>query len=288
MSRRHIIGFGLLLTAATAVPAYAQPAQLPTPQTMQTDFPACTKKATDADQELAKQKFIAARQDSEEGNYDTAIKRFKVAYDLDCSKPELLLIISSVFEKKGDKQAALAALEVYTQRAPKDSPDMPTTLTKIENLKKQLAAAPPPTASSSAPPKEEVQEHSVAPWIVVGIGGAALITGIVLHLTASYPAGCMPDAEPEPKCTRQPKDPPSTDPDPNVDSVVVARGKEAGQIHGRKVAGTISILAGSGLIVGGLIWHFIEPTGPKTTTGIRRLTPTIAPGFGGLSYGGTF
>jgi hypothetical protein len=287
MSRRHIIGFGLLFTVATAVPAYAQPAQLPTPQTMQSDFPACTKKASDADQELAKQKFIAARQDSEEGNYDTAIKRFKVAYDLDCSKPELLLIISSAFEKKGDKQAALAALEVYTQRAPKDSPDMPTTLTKIDNLKKQIAAAPPPTASSSATPKEEVQEHSVLPWVVVGLGGAAIITGIVLHLTAPYPDGCNPDEGTTGKCVRTASDPPAP-PAGEKDTLIEQRGADAGNAHGRRVAGTITILAGAGLVVGGLAWHFLEPTGPKTTTGIRRLSPTIAPGFGGLSYGGTF
>lgn len=287
MSRRkHIIGFGLLVACATAVPAYAQPTQVPTAQSMATDFPACTKKASDADQELAKQKFIAARQDSEEGNYDTAIKRFKVAYDLDCSKPELLLIISSAFEKKGDKQAALAALEVYTQRAPKDAPDMATTLTKIENMKKQLASAPPPTASSSAPPKEEVQEHTVFPWIVAGIGAAGVITGVVLHLTASYPANCDPDIEGG-KCTRTEAQ--SKLPEPDASDSLQADQDEATGVRNRKVTGTVFILAGSAVLVGGLVWHFVEPTGPKTTGKTKRqFLPSIAPGFAGLSYGGTF
>lgn len=296
MSRRkHIIGFGLLVAAATTLPAYAQPAQLPTAPSMANDFPVCTKKATDSDQDLAKQKFIAARQDYEEGNYDTAIKRFKTAYDLDCSKPELLLVISSAFEKKGDKQAALAALEVYTQRAPKDSPDMPTTQLKIENLKKQMASAPP-TASSSAPPAGggsgagENQEHTIFPWLVVGVGGAALVTGVVLAVTApDYPVNCNPDIG-DGKCTR---DPPLSANAPDSekatsDAKLKADTEEAGRVRTYRTAGPVLMVVGGALVVGGLVWHFLEPTGPKSASGRRRLTPAVAPGFAGLSYGGTF
>lgn len=284
MSRRkHILGFGLLLGAATAVPAYAQPTQLPTAQSMATDFPACTKKATDAEQEQAKQKFIAARQDSEESNHDSAIKRYKLAYDLDCSKPELLIMIANSFEKKsepGSKQAALAALEVYTQRAPKDAPDYATTLTRIENMKKAINSSPPPTASSSNGGKtEEPQgEHSIVPWLVVGAGGVAIVTGLVLSLFP-YPDGCDPDST-----SKEGKEGVCTGPNATENQ------STAGTVKGMHTAGPIVMIGGGVLVAGGLIWHFLEPTGPKSTTGkIRRnITPTFAPGYGGLSYGGTF
>ena len=62
----------------------------------------------------------------------------------------------------------------------------------------------------------------------------------------------------------------------------------AGRHRDQPRNGFIVMAAGGVAIVGGLVWHFLEPTGPKPATGFRRLTPTIAPGFGGLSYGGTF
>ena len=281
--RKHIIGMGLLLGCVTALPAYAQQSvQLPTAQTMANDFPVCTKKATEVEQEQARQKFIAARQDSDEGQYDTAIKRFKIAYDLDCSKPELLLMIATAFEKKGDltsKQAAVAALEVYTQRAPKDAPDMATTLTKIDNMKKALSTTPPPSASNGngASKPEEPHEHSVVPWIVVGVGGAALVTGLVLSFIP-YPDGCSTDNQANGK--------PGTCTGPNADANL----STAGTVHGLHIGGPITAAVGGAMIVGGLVWHFLEPTGTKSSsTGVRRnFSPTIAPGFGGLSYGGTF
>lgn len=280
MSRKYTFGFALLVATATTLPAYAQPSQLPTPQSMASDFPVCTKKASDADQEIAKQKFIAARQDYEEANYDSAIRRFKGTYELDCSKPELLLIISSAFEKKGDKPSALAALEVYTQRAPKDAPDMPTTLTKIENMKKQLAATPPPTKEPppSAPPKEkeEEQEHTIWPWLVVAAGGAGIAGGIVaIAIAPDLPLDCDQDKT---SCTRRPDE---------SDSDYEERQSQAGKHVWQPIWGGVAIGAGALLVVGGLVWHFLEPTGPKTSSR-RQLAPSVAPGFAGLSYGGTF
>lgn len=274
MSRRkHIFGFGLLVAAATSVPAYAQqPNSMPTAATMATDFPACTKKPSDGDMELAKQKFIAARQDYEEANYDNALKRFKTAYEYDCTKPELLLIVSSAFEKKSDVKAALAALEVYLQRAPKDAPDVPTTQAKIENLKKEANKAPPPVASSSAPANEN-QEHSIVPWIVVGVGAATLITGLVLTLVP-YPDGCNPDTS---KCTMTGSQTPQD---------VADNQSAAGNVHGMNTAGPYVMIGGGVIAAGGLVWHFLEPTGPKSPT--SHFTPSVAPGFAGLSYGATF
>jgi len=53
------------------------------------------------------------------------------------------------------------------------------------------------------------------------------------------------------------------------------------------VRGVGIAVAGVGLagIVGGLVWHFVEPTGPAKTA---TFLPAIGPGYAGLSFGASF
>ena len=41
-----------------------------------------------------------------------------------------------------------------------------------------------------------------------------------------------------------------------------------------------------GWLGGGLLWHFLEPTGPKEKS--ARIAPAVGPGFAGLSLTGKF
>ncbi|MBX3229785.1 MAG: tetratricopeptide repeat protein [Labilithrix sp.] len=276
MSRRtQIFGAGVLLAAALSRPgiAAAQPASSSPPAPAASDYPPCTPKG---DSEEGKRKYIAARQDYDEGNYDSALKRFKDAYAIDC-KPELLLLVASTYERKGERQQALAALEAYVQRAPKDSPEMPTTQAKIENLKKQIAtASPPPPPPQQPPPQPQVeqQEHTIWPWLVVGAGVLAVGIGVAVVLTSpDLPEGCSEDTL---KCTQQPG---------QSDVAFQKAQDQAGAAKWQPMWGGVTIGGGAVLIAGGLVWHFLEPTGPKENA---RLTPSVGPGFAGLSYGGSF
>lgn len=274
MRRKHIIGLGLLLAAVTSVPAFAQPAGQ--------GYASCTKTVTAGESELAHQKYIAGKQDYDEGNYDSALRRFRDAYTLDCTKHELLIIISAAYERKGDKKEAVDALETYVARSP-GAPDAGTYQAKIENLKKQLAAAQPPPATTpteppptTPPPKEDVQGHSVFPWILTGAGVAALGVGIVLIATApKLPDGCDKDQQ-------------TCRPLPNESAQAFEdRQSEAGRSAGQPLAGTIVTLGGGALVVGGLLWHFLEPTGTKETAK-PKLRPSVSPGYAGLALGGRF
>jgi hypothetical protein len=263
------------------VPALAQSGSSTQSQQLASDFPVCNKKASDADIELAKQKFIAARQDSEEGAYDMALRRFRDAYNLDCSKPELLLTVSVTYERKGDKPSALAALELYMQRVPKDTPDLGTTQAHIDNLKKDIAKAPPPStsASGSAQPGGEVQEHTIYPWIVAGVGLAAVAVGVVLIATTpSLPSNCKTASN---DCSQLPNE--------TKDQLQSDR-NQAGASQQQPTYGLIVIVSGGVLVAGGLIWHFLEPTGPKSAGFLspKNLTPAAGPGYGGLFYGAKF
>ena len=266
MRRKHFIGFGLLLAAATSVPAFAQPAG-------QQGYPSCTKTVSSAESELAHQKYIAGKQDYDEGNYDSAIRRFRDAYTLDCTKHELLIIISAAYERKGDKREAVNALETYVARSP-GAPDVGTYQAKIENLKKQIAAAPP-TASGRTAEGAEVHEHTLYPWLVAGVGVLALGVGIPLLVTAKIPDGCNADTD---VCDRKPGE---------SDRDYAQRRDDAGNAAGQSLAGKILVATGGALVVGGLVWHFLEPTGPKEKAK-TKLRPAVAPGYAGLAVGGTF
>jgi len=263
---------GLLFAAAVSAPTAAH-AQQPANAA---DYPACAKTTENNDE--AKRKFIAARQDYEEGNYDSALKRFRDAYALDC-KPELLLLIAATWERKGDRQQALTALELYVQRAPKDAPDMSTTQQKIENLKRLIATQPPPPPPPMTPPPAQVEqhEHTIYPWLVVGLGAAGIAAGIILLVTVpELPPNCMIDVE---RCIRR-------DPLQSNDSFADDQAR-AGDHKGQPLVGGIVTAAGGLVVAGGLIWHFLEPTGPKERSA-RRLVPTVAPGFAGLSFTSKF
>jgi hypothetical protein len=243
-------------------------AWLATPSAHADTYPDCAKQPSSGDPEVAHQKYIAGKQDYDEGNYDSAIRRFKDAYTLDCTKHELLVIISAAYERKGDKKEAASALEAYVARAP-NSPDVGTYQAKIDNLKRQMTTATPP-----APQPPPAPEHTIYPWIAVAVGGTALAVGVaILVTTPSLPVGCSKTTT---TCQQVP------DPKEQAD-----RESQAGRAKDQPTIGIIVMVAGGAVAVGGLVWHFLEPTTPKETAK-TRLSPMVAPGLAGLSLGGSF
>ena len=262
-----------LSAAVSSVPAYAQSSGASV-----TPYPAaCASLAvTQTKSDEAHAFYNAGRALYDEGNYDGAVAQFRESYKRDCSKHELLIIISRSHELKGDKVEAVRALELFRERV-KDSPDEGTHRTKIENLKKQIAAQPPPPPPVATPPAE-VREHTVAPWIVVGIGGAALVAGVIVLVTSpSLPTGCNAGTK---LCTAI----------AGEDSGAFDKRKdEAGTFRSQPIIGGAIIAGGAVLVAGGLLWHFLEPTGPVAKGSLSpKLTPNVAPAYAGMSFGGTF
>ena len=116
-------------------------------------------------------------------------------FHLDCNATGTLLNIANAYERLADLQNAIFALEAYVKRKP-DADDVEKIKRRIENLRTRLASMPAPTASASAsaapttsasigtppelPPPPPVKPYGVAPWITVGVGGAALVAGAIL------------------------------------------------------------------------------------------------------------
>ncbi len=309
LSRYKAAGLGLLFAVALSVPALAQPSGYPTGQ----PYPTCTKPVSTQDSEAAHNKYTAGKVDYDEGNNDKALSRFNEAYKLDCTKHELLIIISAAWDKKGEKAEAARALETFLERAQNVAEaDRLTYQKKIERLKEdakaKAAATPPPTATATTPPSGGGEEggHTVYPWLVAGAGVVALAVGIVLVATApSLPPGCVKKGDPlkdangntlkDPQtgqdqiaasdtCKRVDTDPQVPDPQ---NEPLAQRQKDAGRSQEQPVYGAVVAAIGGALIVGGVLWHFLEPTGEKTT-GKTRVVPAVTPSYGGLFLTHTF
>jgi hypothetical protein len=312
-----------LVGIVVAVPALAQqPSSYPA---------ACdSAKVSKGDVDRAHTVFLSGKGFLDEANYDKAISYFKDAYSIDCSVHGILPIIATAYERKGDKAEAIKALEEYVKRAPTAS-DHEIIERRMKNLRDQLAQEHPtatataPTATSSggtgtAPtgPTATVEptatststaptstttggappfDHSVVPWVVVGVGAAAAITGVVV-----FALGAKDVSDAEQKC---PTHETCTDPAAR-DTGNTGRTLETAGI----VVGAVGIAAAAG----GLVWHFMEgppssssgslrvrngngagapsEEGPRANASLRAKAllphPVLAPGYAGLSVGASF
>jgi hypothetical protein len=132
--------------------------------------------------------------------------------------------------------------------------------------------APEPPAPSPAPPPSDVprpvpSEHTVLPWIVVALGGAAVAGGIVvLATTPDRPENCDASSR---TCTRL---------SGQSERDYRAQQDLAGRADVQPVLGLV--IAGAGVVVAaaGLLWHFLEPTSrAPAPPGTSRRAPLADP-----------
>ncbi len=137
------------------------------------------------------------------------------------------------------------------------------------------APAPAPSAPNDPAP-DSSRHHTVFPWIVVGVGVATIGAGLVVIVSSpSLPSGCSQTSQ---TCTRQPNEQVSD---------FEKRQKDAGQSESQPVLGFIVGGIGLGVVGAGLLWHFLEPTGPERAGGLR-FTPWAGPGSAGGALGASF
>jgi hypothetical protein len=293
--RKPLLAFALA-GMAIAVPALAQQSSSAYPA-------ACdASKVSKSDVDRAHTVFLSGKGFLDESNYDKAISYFRDAYSIDCSVHGILPIIATAYERKGDKASAVQALQEYIKRVPAAS-DREVVERRIRNLQDQMGAAaatsatPTVSATVSAPPSAtavptgtvtaqptqtataptssatstppETGGHSAAPWIVVGIGGAAIVTGVILLVVG---AGDVSTAQS--LCNGGRSCPTSSDAD---------QGNTGRTLE---TVGGIALGVGGAAVVGGLVWHFLEPTGPASPA--AHLVPVVSPGYAGMSFHGNF
>jgi hypothetical protein len=284
-----------LLAVATAVPSVARADGAPAYP------PACEdSKVSSTDRERAHDLFKLGKQFLAESSYDKAIAMFRESYGIGCNVHEILTIIATAYERKGDRVEAVRALEEYLRRIPNAS-DRDVIERRIKNLREQMGPQPSttvtpvpvsattsPVSVTTPPPAEAPPERSVAPWIVVGTGGALLVTGGVL-----FGVGMGQVKSAENVCGKDHQCPPG-------DTDNVNKGKS-----GQTLQTVGLIVGGVGLAAAafGLVWHLTEVSGeksePHASQGARarvkgrekagaQVAPSFGPGYAGIAVGGRF
>jgi hypothetical protein len=279
-----------LVASVLAVPALAQTSPA------LTNFPACTVKPTASDSDAAHSAFLLGKRFFDEADYGSAIHNFVDAYKLDCTKTELLTIIARANELSGDRAEAVHALETYLQRVQNLAPEDRAQIQKrIDNLKSQLpaqtsstapplpvpSAAPPPSATAteaplpppSSPP--ETRGHGAGPWVVTGIGGAAVVAGGIVWIVGNGKYQSTLSICPHNSCPKTLS--------PSASKAAVNDGNTG---HTMMWVGGSVFLGGIGLAGAGLLWHFLEPTGANETK--ATIAPELGPGYAGASIAGRF
>lgn len=153
--------------------------------------------------DLARRHFESGVAYLEESDYDAAITAFQKAYDLS-KRPEILLNLATVYERKSDLASAVAALKAYLEAAP-EGEHTETAKLRVQNLEKRsqeqsraappaeaVPAPPPPTPAKTPPPaatparSAENEPSRLPAFVSLGVGGllagGALATGLVAQV----------------------------------------------------------------------------------------------------------
>lgn len=134
-----------------------------------------------------------------------------------------------------------------------------------------------PPAPQAEPPREPGSGHTVLPWVLVGVGGATMLVGLYLIIRSpELPPNCDADTK---QCKLT----------PGMSAAELAESQDLAGKHDRQpVLGAVITGAGGALVLGGLLWHFLEPTGPDTKSARVRVLPWTSPTLSGVALDARF
>lgn len=134
-------------------------------------------------------------------------------------------------------------------------------------------------ADESPPP--DIRHHTAAPWIVAASGAGVAAIGILSFVGAVVAHNDVASESAAKGCSTSP-------------SVVCPAGVDGTNIktnldgeHAMNILGVVLTAAGGAALIGGLIWHFLEPVGPRPHAAFL-VVPALGPGYGGLGLQARF
>jgi tetratricopeptide (TPR) repeat protein len=269
----------------------------------------CKRKATQEDIEVARSAHNTAKQFYERGEYDRAVRYWRDVFNLDCNAIGTLLNLANAYERLGDRQSAINALEAYLKRDP-EAADAEKIRRRIENLRNlmttqptasaSVSAAPVPTASASAsstsfiqvPPPPPRKPYGSMPWITVGVGGAVLVAGAVL-----LPLGLSDVNAAKKGCTQVVSlDPPDYHASSNSGQwycPTLDLASQATRGQSEVLFGKIALGVGGAAVIGGVLWEMLanKPVAKDSAsakTGRVHVAPVLGPSTTGVLVHGSF
>jgi len=255
------------------------------------EYPPCDKTPSASDVEAAKGMHKAAEQYYARARYDKAIASWEEAYGFDCTAHRLLINIGNAHEKLGNTSQAIEAFETYIERM--GSAADQTIVEKVKNLRELLrkepdpnpkpGPAPPPPPPKPVPnPNGGDEGAGIAPWIVVGVGGAvAIVGGVVLGI------GIQKEAKAADECPDRGDGAPCSPEIANDGNLGIRM----------QIGGGVALGVGLATAAGGLVWWALtmpssddEPAAAGLELGPLSIQPDFAlsPSYQGLGLHGTF
>jgi hypothetical protein len=262
-------------------------------------YPQCDREPSPSDIEGAKGAHKAAELFYAKGNYDRAIQSWTDAYSFDCTAHRLLINIGNAHEKIGNKDKAIEAFETYLDRMGPDAD--PTIADKVENLRKLAAPqpqpqpqpvgngdpnpidSPPPPPDDNPEEPDEGGDSSVAPFVLMGVGGVLVVVGAVL-----LGVGSSKVSDAEASCAiASGGDPRNCGVGPESEAL-----KNDGN-SGRTMmgVGAVGLGLGGAAVIGGVVWWLVSGSDDNDNAQLRPMyTPRVGDhaDFAGLELSGSF
>lgn len=243
-------------------------------------YPPCTKAPAKAQEEAARNAHKAAMAAFDGQRWDEAAKLWTSAYGFDCSRPKVFKNLGQSFENSGKLHEAVAMFELLMERAASEvSDDLPPHVhelrMKIEALDREADAKKPPDEAPAKPAGPVATERPLgpAPWIVVGVGGGALVAGAVL-----LPVGLTAASSAADQCA---------DPEARTGCPVEARDDgEQGELMSQIGQGLL--YGGAGTAALGLVLQFALNGERPVAEGAAGVAPLLGPGVAGVAWTGRF
>lgn len=222
----------------------------------------------------AREAFAAGTRAYESGDFEQALGRFREAYELTGS-PDLLYNIATVSDRMRLDEDALHAYEGYLEARP-DSADREHVQSRIEVLREAIEARTRAEIQAEIEAREAALEAAArvkaerpltrhvgpgpGPWITIGAGGAALVTGAVFVGLGQRDQNKVESALPGSSYSA-------------VESM-------ANRAPRRTTTGIALMSVGGAAVIGGMIWQL--------TGGHEEAMPEVSIGPTGISVRGRF
>jgi tetratricopeptide (TPR) repeat protein len=252
-----------------------------------------------SDEALAKQYYKLGEELYNRADYEGALKQFQQSHKFS-KKPALLYNMARCHESMGQLTEAIKHYEAFLESSPQ-APNAPVIRARIANLQKRLETKPasqpasqpaatqptveqPPVTVKKKkreelpppPPPERSRTKRTVGWVLVGAGGAFLVTGLVLGIRA---AGLQSELE---DASAQHDDP--TTQTPNFYSDHTDK-EDMGQALSK--AGIATLAVGGAAVATGALLLFLDY---RYRAGRRERRAWIAPTLtaGGAQVSGTW
>jgi tetratricopeptide (TPR) repeat protein len=188
-SLARIVCVGLVLWGAASARAQAPASGQSDSAAMQAAHAAEQESAMQAADAEARKHFQIGKLLLDSGRFQEATTEFEAAYKLS-GRPQLLYNLYIAYRDAGNVDKAIESLRGYLDKVP-DAPDRINLTARLASLEEQrkrqleqaerarLASEEAERAKAEAAKRTyTVTDHSVVPWVVMGVGGALIVASV--------------------------------------------------------------------------------------------------------------